>query len=167
MMQNLLQEEAYRNCRQFFCFVSLPGEPDTMELLRQALIDGKETAVPRCLPDDRAMVFHRLSPERDIREQLIPGSYGVLEPPGDLPVAVPTDAPETLCLIPGLAFDEAGGRLGYGAGYYDCFLACYPHMRKIGYAASQYITATVPTEPTDQRLDGIATERGIKWIRKT
>ncbi len=166
MLTALLQSEIYCCCEHLFCFVSLPQEPQTMQLLYHAMTHGKYVAVPRCLPD-HIMQFHMLSPDLPLKEQLKSGTYNVLEPLESLPVVTPDSHKKTLCLVPGLAFDRSGGRLGYGAGYYDRFLAAYPYMLKIGYAASQYIMDEVPTEPTDQLLDGIATERGIEWKRKT
>lgn len=157
MYHQFISSTAYRCCKQLFCFVSLPQEPQTKQILRQALYDGKSVAVPRCL-SDHTMQFYRLDPKLAVMEQLEPGTYGVLEPPETLPAMMPDAAHPVLCLVPGLAFDRRGGRLGYGAGYYDRFLAAYPFMQKIGYAASQFVIDDVPMEPTDQRLDGIATE---------
>lgn len=166
MLEGLLHSGVYQSCEQLFCFVSLPQEPQTRQLLCHALHAGKCVAVPRCLPE-HTMEFCRLSPNQPLLQQLCPGTYGVWEPSEALPVIEPDAALRCLCLVPGLAFDRTGGRLGYGAGYYDRFLAAYPFLIKIGYAAARYIVAEVPTEPTDQRLDGIATEGGIEWITRT
>ena len=87
---------------------------------------------------------------------------GVAEPQETLPVITPQPEQVPLCLVPGLAFDRKGGRLGYGAGYYDRFLAAYPFLLKIGCALTPFLTDCVPTEPTDQRLDGIATESSLE-----
>ena len=108
------------------------------------------------------MAFHRLSPEQPLESQLVSGSFGVAEPLETLPVILPDAGQAPLCLVPGLAFDQNGGRLGYGAGYYDRFLRAYPFLRKIGYALSPFVMDCVPTEPTDQRLDGIATEISLE-----
>lgn len=157
MTAYFLESRAYRMCRQLFCFVSLPQEPNTVDILRQALSDEKCVAVPRCLPDYQ-MQFHRLDPTRELSEQLVPGTYGVREPHAELPAITPARNAHAICLVPGLAFDRNGGRLGYGAGYYDRFLAAYPWLLKIGYAPSCYILNKVPTDSTDQTLDGIAAE---------
>ena len=93
---------------------------------------------------------------------LLSGSFGVAEPQETLPVITPQPEQVPLCLVPGLAFDRKGGRLGYGAGYYDRFLAAYPFLLKIGCALTPFLTDCVPTEPTDQRLDGIATESSLE-----
>ncbi len=155
--KRFLESAEYRRCGQLFCFVSLPQEPDTLPILQQALKDGKTVAVPRCLPE-RRMAFHLLSPERPMEEQLKSGTYGVPEPSPAMPEVIPGPGLFPLCLVPGLAFDHKGGRLGYGAGYYDRFLEAYPFVRKIGFALSPFVVLQVPAEPTDLRLDGLATE---------
>lgn len=157
MYLQLIASPVYQVCEQLFCFVSLPDEPQTERILRHGLAHGKQVAVPRCLPK-RQMVFQQLSPNRPLSAQLESGTYGVLEPLSDLPPLTPNAEKRTLCLVPGLAFDRKGGRLGYGAGYYDRYLEAYPFLLKIGYAPSAFVVDCVPTEPTDWRLDGIATE---------
>lgn len=161
LCRRFLESSYYRNCRQLFCFVALPQEPETRGILRQALADGKIVAVPRCLPE-RRMAFHQLNREVPLEQQLLSGSFGVAEPQKTLPVITPQPEQAPLCLVPGLAFDRKGGRLGYGAGYYDRFLAAYPFLLKIGCALTPFLTDCVPTEPTDQRLDGIATESSLE-----
>ena len=79
LCRRFLESSLYADCRQLFCFVALPQEPETRELLRRALADGKTVAVPRCLPE-RRMAFHRLSPEQPLESQLVSGSFGVAEP---------------------------------------------------------------------------------------
>lgn len=161
LCRRFLESSYYRNCRQLFCFVALPQEPETRGILRQALADGKIVAVPRCLPE-RRMAFHQLNREVPLEQQLLSGSFGVAEPQETLPVITPQPEQAPLCLVPGLAFDRKGGRLGYGAGYYDRFLAAYPFLLKIGCALTPFLTDCVPTEPTDQCLDGIATESSLE-----
>lgn len=163
MYRRLIRSEVYRKSEQLLCFVSLPREPQTSQILAHALRTGKPVAVPRCLPD-YSMTFHLLSPKLPLGQQLVSGSYGVHEPLSTLPVIEPSPELHPLCLVPGLAFDHQGRRLGYGAGYYDRYLAAYPFVTKLGYVSSFCLVDEVPTEPTDQRLDGIATERGIEWI---
>lgn len=161
MVRQVLESPLYQSCRQLFCFVSLPQEPDTLPILRQALADGIVTAVPRCLPGNQ-MAFYRLTPDCPIAAQLQPGSFGVWEPRETLPLCQPDPSLQPVCLVPGLAFDRKGGRLGYGGGYYDRFLAAFPFLRKIGYAPAWAVTEEVPAEPTDQSLDGIATETSLE-----
>ena len=75
LCRRFLESSYYRNCRQLFCFVALPQEPETRGILRQALADGKIVAVPRCLPE-RRMAFHQLNREVPLEQQLLSGSFG-------------------------------------------------------------------------------------------
>ena len=149
--KKLLQSEWYRAVACVFCYVSTPEEIDTFSILRQALADGRTLCVPLCGAKGE-MTARRI---RSL-EELKSGAYGILEPSADAPVVAPEEI--SLAVVPALACDRRGYRLGYGGGYYDRFLAAFPHMLKIGYAASAFLTECVPMEPTDQRLDGLATE---------
>jgi 5-formyltetrahydrofolate cyclo-ligase len=92
---------------------------------------------------------------------LVEGRYGVFEPPADAREVAPGDL--DLILVPGLAFDPRGNRLGRGAGFYDRFLAD-PAVRGVvcGVALEAQIVQDVPTDPWDIRLHLIATES--RWI---
>lgn len=89
-------------------------------------------------------------------DDLTVGRFGILEPKSTLPPA-PLDAIEVV-LVPGIAFDESGFRLGYGAGYYDRFLPTVPEARWIGFSYEALLVRSLPRGPHDQRLDGIVTE---------
>ncbi len=108
----------YRENDMLFCYVSTEIEVDTREILRRAIADGKTVAVPRCVDGTREMDFYILQDMSALES----GSFGVLEPNPALCRKV-TDFSEGLCIIPALAFDKSGCRLGYGKGYYDRFLA--------------------------------------------
>ena len=137
-----------------FCYVSLPGEVETRPLIGRLLSQGRAVLVPRC----RAGGEMDLVPISSL-DDLTPGAYGILEPGPDL---TPTGEMPDLAVVPALAFDRRGMRLGQGGGYYDRFLAAYPFLLKIGCALTPFLTDCVPTEPTDQRLDGIATESSLE-----
>jgi 5-formyltetrahydrofolate cyclo-ligase len=134
-------------------FAALPGEPEVVELL-ETLPDHR-WFFPRV--DRRTMTFH---PLREAAE-LVPGNFGIPEPPGDgepLPVR---DLDLVLC--PGLGFGRDGSRLGRGGGYYDRVLAaCRADTEIIGIAFEPQIADRVPVEPHDIPLDRIATPGG--WI---
>ncbi|MGB4579562.1 MAG: 5-formyltetrahydrofolate cyclo-ligase, partial [Methanoculleus sp.] len=90
---------------------------------------------------------------------LIPSTFDVPEPLGHELPARPEDV--QVVIIPMLAFDIEGNRLGYGAGYYDRFLSRYPHVTKIGAAFSCQQTENIPTDDNDVKMDYIVTEKGV------
>lgn len=114
----------------------------------------KRFGVPYCPPGDGAMFFCRI----DSTEELKPGRYGILEPDPKKSLDH-TDWQTALCLVPGIAFDRLGYRLGYGKGYYDRFLA----GKKIvaaGLCYRELVQQELPREPHDQRVQILITEDG-------
>ena len=152
--ERLLTLPEMERAERVFCYVSLPGEVETSPLIGRLLSQGRAVLVPRC----RAGGEMDLVPISSL-DDLTPGAYGILEPGPDL---TPTGEMPDLAVVPALAFDRRGMRLGQGGGYYDRFLAAYPFLLKIGCALTPFLTDCVPTEPTDQRLDGIATESSLE-----
>jgi 5-formyltetrahydrofolate cyclo-ligase len=105
-----------------------------------------------------ALEFHRV-PQGYV---LMPGSFGIHEPLAHWPVVTPS-----VLLVPLLAFDGSGHRLGYGGGYYDRTLAGLKNVRAIGIAyAGQQIEA-LPHEAHDIRLDAVLTEKGLHQMPGT
>ncbi len=90
---------------------------------------------------------------------LSPSTFNVPEPIGHELPARPEDVQAVV--IPMLAFDAEGNRLGYGAGYYDRFLCRYPHLQKIGIAFSCQRAESIPADDNDVKMDYIVTESGI------
>ena len=89
---------------------------------------------------------------------LVPSTFNVPEPLGHELPARPEDV--EVVVLPMLAFDAEGNRLGYGAGYYDRFLCRYPHPQKIGIAFSCQQAESIPTDQNDVKMDWIVTEKG-------
>lgn len=108
----------YQKALSIMAYVDFRNEVQTGELIKKALQDGKKVAVPYT-----DLAGKRLIPSllEDFPGDLVPGTYGILEPPADCLRPV---GPEELDLVivPGVAFDERGNRLGYGGGFYDRFL---------------------------------------------
>lgn len=116
--RTVLSMEEYRRARSIMAFVDFKNEVQTGELIRAAMADGKRVSVP--LTDLKGK---RLIPSLllDFPGDLAPGTYGILEPRPEC--LRPLDPGELdLVIVPGVAFDEAGNRLGYGGGFYDRFL---------------------------------------------
>lgn len=182
--RRLIETELWRKSRQIFTYLSFGSEVDTEGLVKEAFFPEKgkpkEVYVPRV--EGKSMNFYLLT-ENGI---LQPSSFGVPEPVGDCLISyilkenIPneggqdegktlSDREETaacrLMIIPGLAFDISGNRIGYGAGYYDRYLRAFPedHFVKVGLAYEFQLMMNIPAEDQDVRMDYILTpERMIK-----
>lgn len=132
------------------CFAPLADEPDVARVIDSALRANKCVALPRF--DSAA--GHYSAAQILGRSQLVPGQFGALEPAAGCP-AIPVNQLD-LVLVPAIAFDLAGRRLGRGKGFYDRLLAevC---GHKCGVAFDEQIVAEVPEEPHDVRVDSILT----------
>lgn len=96
--------------------------------------------------------------------ELCPGRFGVLEPPAGAPEEAP--AVGDAVVVPGVAFDRAGGRLGRGGGHYDrAFPPGAPGAPLlVGFAHAFQLVECVPSDSHDRRMDAIVTERGMIWV---
>ncbi len=131
-------------------------EIDSRPLMARLAAAGVRIALPVTPPkgSNEALIF-RIWSEGD---RLAPGHFPVHEPHPDAETVEPD-----LVLVPLLAFDRSGQRLGYGAGHYDRTLArlrALKQVRAIGLAFADQVVERLPAGPHDQRLDGILTERG-------
>ena len=139
-----------------FCFVGVDPEPDTLPLIRALLHTGRRVAVPRCL-EGGVMVAVEITSV----EELHPGRYGIPEPPEGRPALAPYEI--DAAIIPGVAFDAEGGRLGRGAGYYDRWLSAFDGF-KCGICRDRVVAKTpLPMEEYDVRMDAVVTESRILY----
>lgn len=144
----LRQQPAWQSATSILLFAPLAGEPDVTPLMDER--SSRLTAFPRFNSSTGAYEACSL---RALAE-LIPGRFGVLEPDAGCPV-VPLNQLD-LVLVPGLAFDLAGRRLGRGKGFYDRLLA-QVRGHKSGVAFEAQIVPEVPEEPHDVRVNSILT----------
>ena len=114
LAQMLFATTQYRNARSIYGYLAFNQEVRTLPILEQALRDGKRVAVPKCYGAEMRFIW--LTDLTAVRMS----AMGNPEPVADGPVA---DDETALVLMPGLAFDLSGRRIGYGGGYYDKFLA--------------------------------------------
>lgn len=170
LAQRLQDSALFREAEVVFAYVSFGPEVDTQVLIRAALDADKKVAVPRCVPNARQMEWHYVESLAD----LAPGTHGILEPGPDARTLVDWEELAALCgcskpksviaLVPGLVFDRMGFRLGYGGGYYDCFLADFPGI-SIGLVREQFLVESLAQQGVldgfDQPVDCIATENGL------
>lgn len=132
-----------------YAYVSHGGEPDTRGLLERFWELGIPVAVPRVEGVD--MVFCQVSSFTDLEA----GYRGILEPRKDCPAAAWPKAP---VLVPGAAFTRNGGRLGWGGGYYDRFLARELQRLRIALAYGFQVMERLPLEAHDLQVDVLVTE---------
>lgn len=149
--ERLLSENAVKNADIILMYASFGTETDTWELAEQLLKKHIALAYPLC-GDNSKMTFHIVSSVK----QLSAGKYGICEPDASLPQ--PSLTEKSICIVPGLAFTEKGGRLGYGGGYYDRFLAAHKAPCRIALSYESLIVTELPLMPYDIRTDIIVTE---------
>jgi 5-formyltetrahydrofolate cyclo-ligase len=147
-----------RQCRpppgaKIAAFISLPGEMSTAPIISALADENFTLCLPFTPPRGEALEFRAWRPG-DI---LHPGRFGTVHPEG--PVMVPD-----FILVPLLAFDAQGNRLGYGGGYYDRTLAARPKAYRLGLAFAAQEFSSLPTGPEDVSLHAIATEHGVVKI---
>jgi len=138
-------------------YLSLQGEVDTFGFAREILKDGKRLVIPKVDVDSQNLLpceVHNL-------DDLEPAHYGILEPSQNNLhlVAIETIG---LHIVPGIAFDKRGVRLGRGKGYYDRFLARVPpHILTVGVCYECQITDALPRDTWDVPVKCIVTENRI------
>ncbi len=138
-------------------FTSKEKEVNTRPLIMALFSRGNPVVVPIIVKEDCSL---RLSYLRDF-SALVPSTFGVPEPIGN---EIPVDPKDiSTIILPMLGFDRTGGRIGYGAGYYDRFLSKNPGLRKIGIAYGCQEVETIPVDENDIRMDIIVTEDGVVY----
>ena len=165
LRDNLFSLAPWKDASLICGFLSVRNEPDTKPILECALAEGKAVALPVTLTDAREgrMVFRKIN--RLNPTQLTTARYGLTEPAESCPT-LPWEAFEdALILVPGLAFDDEGFRIGYGGGYYDRFLSelrlrRIPHTT-VGLTFSVCRPASLPHGAFDLPVDYILDERRI------
>ena len=135
---------------------ALPQEADPAQLLKALVELGCHIAFPRMVARDMPLEFHRV-PDGEV---LKPGAFGVHEPAAHWPVVMPH-----LLLVPLLAFDGDGHRLGYGGGFYDRTIAAF-RIPAIGIAYAGQQVESLPHEAHDMKLDAVLTECGLTRYRE-
>lgn len=145
----------FHQARCILSYCSFRGEPDLSPLMSALGNRQRQWGLPRCQGSD--LVWHQwLGPGT-----LVAGTYGILEPAPTAPLIDPRQV--DLMLVPGIACDVQGYRLGYGGGFYDRLLS-QPQWRAIPTIAIVFEYARLPTlprDPWDLPLGGVCTEAGL------
>ena len=155
ILQQIVASEEFSLASSLLIYAPHKDEINLLPLIRLARQKGIPIGFPRCDTQSTTLAFYALEPE----EKLIRGAYGIPEPPPDAPLC-PIDE-NTLCILPGLAFDPMGGRLGYGKGYYDRFLSRYDGF-KVGVVYEGCFLTALPHGYYDVAVDLLITEKRRK-----
>ena len=157
ILKRVLGLEAYRRAKLVHTYVSSKeNEVDTRALIGTCLAQGKRVAVPVVMPGTKTL-SHALI---DSLDQLVVGPYGLAQPDPAEATRLPAEARIDLVVVPGLAFDRRGQRIGWGGGYYDRFLAQVQAV-KIGLCYDALVLDCIPGEPHDVPVDMVVAETAI------
>lgn len=144
LCEMFLQTEQYKQAKTVYGYLPYNQEVRTVALLQQALNDGKQVAVPKVYGDEMRFIYIS---DFDSLEK---SDMGIPEPVADEPIA---NDPKALVLMPGVAFDKAGHRIGYGGGYYDKFLAAEPDHPTVALCYDFQVLPKIETEEFDIPVD--------------
>ena len=153
IQERFLASETYRLAGSVGLYCPYLNEVQTELVARRCLADGKLLSYPRVR--GAALEFVAIA----AGGQMAPGAFGILEPTGSL--LVPIEELDLL-VVPGVAFDLTGHRLGYGKGYYDRALAaCRRRQERVGFAYEFQVVEQLPAAAHDCRLTGLVTEQRL------
>ncbi len=155
LCQQLLSSSLWEQAKTVLAYMTFRQEPDLSWLFLQGR--NREWGLSRCV--GQHLIWHRCNPLDS--QMLQTGKYGILEPYPDCPEL--SAAEVDLILVPAVACDRNGYRLGYGGGYYDRLLAspAWSTIPTIGIIFEQNLLNQLPTEIWDQPLQAICTEKGL------
>ncbi len=157
--EHVISMEFYQSADAILTYLSYGSELQTESLVKQALMDKKIVAAPRIY--GKEMVFLQISPDAIYEKN----RYGILEPVSGAEI-LPEAYGKSLLILPGLCYDCRNGRIGYGGGFYDRYVAAHresSNMKIVAPALScQYYHGEIPMEPHDIRPDFVAFPRGVQ-----
>ncbi|MGH7950426.1 MAG: 5-formyltetrahydrofolate cyclo-ligase [Limisphaerales bacterium] len=151
LCRKLRKQSFFQNAASVLFFAPLPNEVDLWPLLEKTLAGGKVAVLP-CFDSDKR--FYTSRQVKNLRVEILSGQFGIREPSAGC-VEIPTDDLD-LILVPGIAFDLRGNRLGRGKGFYDRLLEKV-RGAKCGIAFDEQIVNEIKIEPHDMRMDFILT----------
>ncbi len=154
--ENVLKSSAFAAAKNVGIYVNFGDEVSTKKIISQSLSSGKNVSVPVVAKDE--MNFYSIKSLNDLREM---NNFGIRQPAAERKNLVdPTKL--DLLIVPGICFDLAGNRIGFGKGFYDKFLADSSAV-KLGICFEKQLLKDekIPTEKTDVAMDFVVTESGI------
>jgi 5-formyltetrahydrofolate cyclo-ligase len=159
LFNNLTTHVDFCRYRAVLCYVSFGIEVDTLRLIDYLRQNGIPTYAPKCHSLDSSMEFFAI----DGLDSLSYGEYkGILEPTEDESRRL-LDSNDCLCIVPALALDAHGYRLGWGGGYYDRFFSTHPGIFKVGITYQSCLRESIPKDSYDVPVDLVVTEKNILY----
>ena len=153
--QRVTELSAWNAAEVVLSYLPFGSEVDVLPVIEAAQAAGKRVALPRVTAGSLELAWHEV---RDL-STLERGAYGILEPADDAATKVnPLATPSALCIVPGLLFDTAGFRLGYGGGYYDYLLYDFPGTSAGVARSSQVVPWLDCVEAHDRPVDFVVCE---------
>jgi len=159
--QNLFAIREFLSAENFLCYISKSTEIDTESIIEKLLDSGKIVAAPKVLDADGNMDFYEISSLADTEKS----AFGVREPLTSKCKKLSSFS-NSVCIVPALAFDKKGYRLGYGKGCYDRFLKDFRGL-KIGLCYKKCLVSKLPKGEFDVAVDIIVTENEIIYLKET
>ena len=156
LCEEILSLEQFASADVVLVYYPTKNEPDLLPVANAALALGKRVAFPISNTADLTLTFGEITSI----DQLHTGAYGIPEPEANLPKLTKN----SLCIVPALAADKQGFRLGYGKGYYDRFLADFDGA-SVCALPDAHLCDKLPTESTDIPVDIIITQTGVIYTK--
>jgi 5-formyltetrahydrofolate cyclo-ligase len=152
----LFHTQEFKDAKTILFYISYDNEVNTHEIIQESLTMKKRIAVPKTDVNARTIICSALTQWDDLTS----GAYTILEPRQDCVKEIPLESID-LIILPGIAFDYQGNRIGHGLGYFDRLLQKKIHAHLFGLAFELQIVKNIPTEKHDKKVEKIVTEDRI------
>ncbi|HJV45460.1 MAG TPA: 5-formyltetrahydrofolate cyclo-ligase [Bacillota bacterium] len=160
--QRILNLPQYQKATCVFTFIPFGHEVDIRPVLEDGIKQGKRMVIPKTFTKEKYIATYEFTDWN----QLVAGVYGILEPDPGKAIEVRPDEIDFI-VIPGVAFDRMGGRLGYGGGFYDRFLSNYDRLPSlVAVCFQEQLVERIPMKPHDFKVDYIITDVEMIDCRK-
>lgn len=160
MAEQLFQLSLWKEAKTIAITISNAREIHTANIIEEAWKSNKKVAIPKCNPSDHSMSFRYF----DSYKQLESVYYGLLEPKVECTEVASKESLD-LIIVPGIAFDERGYRIGYGGGYYDRYLMDYSGPT-ISMLLTEQMVPSVPSDAFDIPVQYLITPNGVQLIHE-
>lgn len=154
--EHFFDSRFYKEAESVLLYLSINREVRTRAMVDRILKDGKRLALPQCFDNGR-MTFRYI----DSTDCLVKGKFSAPEPSNDCEEY--TGALPAVCVVPAIAFDKEGYRLGYGKGYYDRYLSRFDGIVSLGFCFEELLVDGLPHGVFDASCDAVITEKGVYY----